>query len=288
LRKVKQDIICCSVSGYGHTGPLKDRPAFDLVLQGISGEMSITGEPGRPPVRMGVPMGDLAGGLFGAIAISAALFQRERTGRGQKIDLSLLDGQISLMSYVAQYYLASGVVPQPIGSGHQSQAPYQAYRCQDTFITVACFTEKFWPIFCDVISRPELANDPRFAVTKIRIGYRDQLTEIVEEALASRTAEEWLARFDQAGVPAGPINTVDKALADPQVVARNMVVEMTDPFLGTFRSVGNPIKSTELDVTQVYSAPPRLGQHTREILRSIGYPEKQIDLLVAEAVVKAE
>jgi len=289
LKEINPKIICCSISGYGHTGPFKNRPAFDLVIQAISGEMSITGEEGRPPVRMGVPMGDLAGGLFGAIAINAALVQRYNTGRGQKIDISLLDCQISLLSYVAQYYLVNGIVPKPIGSAHQTIVPYQAYRCKDNYIVVACFTEKFWPVFCKVIGREDLVTDPRFANPADRVKNRLELEKIVEEALAEKNADEWLELLEEASVPAGPINTVDKALSDPQVLARQMVVELSDPLMGSFKSVGNPIKSTELEKSQVYNVPPRLGQHTRQILKDVlGYDNQLINQLIEEKVIEAE
>jgi len=289
LKEINPGIICCSISGYGHTGPFKDRPAFDLVIQGISGEMSITGESGRPPVRMGVPMGDLAGGLFSAIAVNAALIQRNRTGLGQKIDLSLLDCQISLLSYVAQYHLVTGIIPQPIGSAHQTIVPYQAYRCQDRHVVVACFTEKFWPLFCKVLGREDLVSDSRFAGPFERVRNRLELERIVEEVLAARTADEWLQLLDEANVPAGPINTVDKALTDPQVLAREMVVELEDPLMGKYKSVGNPIKSTDLEKSQVFNVPPRLGQHTREILRELlEYDEQRFNQLIDEKVVEAE
>lgn len=289
LKKIKHDIICCSISGYGHTGPFKDRPAFDLVIQAISGEMSITGEVGGAPVRMGVPMGDLAGGLFAAIAINGALVQRNMTGKGQKIDLSLLDTQISLLSYVAQYYLINGKVPQPIGSAHQTIVPYQAYKCKDNFIVVACFTEKFWPVFCDVLGRKDLTTDYRFVSRADRVKNRLALEKIVENVLAHKTVDEWLKLLDEANVPAGPINSVGEALSDPQVLARKMVVEMTDPEIGSFRSVGNPIKSTDLEKSQTYCVPPRLGQHTRQILHNLlGYDERRISRLIEENVVYAE
>jgi len=282
LKGINPEIICCSISGYGHTGPLKDRPSFDLVLQGISGEMSITGEEGRPPARMGVPMGDLAGGMFAATAIGAALVERERSGKGQKIDISLLDCQISLLSYVAQYYFASGVVPGPIGSGHQSIVPYQAYPTKDRWITIACFTEKFWPILCSVLGKPELATDQRFNTNMQRLKNRRILTKIFEEILVRRTADEWLRILETAKIPSGPINTVDRALADE----RDMVVDVYGQHTGSFRMVGNPIKSTSLDHSQKFVAPPALGEHSAEILSSMaGLTAAEINQLVKEGVV---
>jgi len=260
LKKVNRRIISCSVSGFGHTGPLQNRPAFDLTLQAMGGAMSVTGEPGRPPVRLGLPMGDLAGGMFAAYAISAALFQREKTGEGMKIDISLLDCQVSLLTYMAQYYLFNGIVPGPIGSGHQSIVPYQAFKSQDIWIVVAVFVEKFWPKFCKVLGLETLATDPRFDKNKSRLQNRSTLIPILEEAILKWKGEDLLKKLDEEDVPAAPVNTLDRILSAPQILSRNMVVEIDHPKARKFKSVGNPVK-VSLFPEEKFEPPPLLGQH---------------------------
>jgi crotonobetainyl-CoA:carnitine CoA-transferase CaiB-like acyl-CoA transferase len=264
LKKVNPKIIACSISGFGHTGPMKYRPAFDLTLQAMGGAMSITGEPGRPPVRLGLPMGDLAGGMLAAYAICAGLFHRERTGEGLKIDLSLLDCQVSLLTYMAQYYFFDGIVPGPIGSGHQSIVPYQAFKTQDLWIVVAVFVEKFWPKFCKVLELEDLISDPRFSKNQVRLQNRDTLIPILERAILKWKGEDLLQRLDEEDVPAAPVNTLDRILSDPQILARSMVVEMDHPKAGKFKSVGNPVK-VSLGAEEKFQPPPLLGQHNESI-----------------------
>lgn len=284
LKKINPGIICCSISGYGHTGPFKDRPAFDLVIQGMGGGMSITGEPGRAPSRMGFAIGDLGGGIFGAMGVLAALISRQRTGEGQKVDISMLDTQLSLLAYVGQYYLINGIVPQPIGSAHQSLVPYQAFKASDRWIVITC-TPQFWPQMCKAIGHQELETDPRFDNPLARLKNRDELIAILEDILARKTADEWLSALEEAGVPCGPVNTVDRAFSDPQILARDMVVEIDHPTAGRYRAVGNPIKSSLLEKTQKFSAPPRLGEHTGEVLKKFGYTDDEISGLVESGVI---
>ena len=284
LRRANPRIIACSISAFGQDGPYRSLPAFDLILQAMGGAMSITGEPDRDPVRMGIPMGDLAGGLFGAFAVTGALFQRERTGEGRYIDLSLLDCQVSLLTYVAQYFLVSGEVPGPVGSAHASAVPYQAFRAKDMHIVIAVFTEKFWSKLCTVIDRPDLVEDPRFAVNARRHAHRHELVPILEEIFASRTGEEWLEALRVEGIPSGPINSVDRVLSDPQVLHRGMVTEMEHPVCGRLRVVGNPVKTIP-DGPRAFQSPPALGQHTEAILRRIGYSVEEIARLRRERIV---
>jgi crotonobetainyl-CoA:carnitine CoA-transferase CaiB-like acyl-CoA transferase len=281
---VNPRIIACSISAFGQDGPYRSLPAFDLILQAMGGAMSITGEPNRDPVRMGIPMGDLAGGLFGALAVAGALFQRERTGEGRSIDLSLLDCQVSLLTYVAQYFLASGEVPGPVGSAHASAVPYQAFRTKDTHIVIGIFTEKFWSRFCTVIGRPDLVEDPRFATNAHRHAHRHELLPILEEILVTRPGEEWLADLRAEGIPSGPINRVDRVLSDPQVLHRGMVVEMNHPVCGRLKVVGNPVKAIP-DSPQTFRPPPALGEHTEETLRRVGYTAEEIEQLRRERIV---
>src|SRR5712692_10164202 len=211
----KPDIVYCSVSGFGQDGPYRDLPAFDLILQAMGGGMSITGEPGGAPIRAGVPLGDLAGGMFAATAVCGALWRRERTGEGQFIDISLLDCQVSVLTYVAQYYLANGRVPGPSGTSHQSVVPYQAFRTKDIWIVVAVFLERHWALFCQAVDMSQLETDSRFATNADRLAHREQLLSLLEPLFLQRPGDEWIERFRQAGVPAGPINTIDRVLSDP-------------------------------------------------------------------------
>ncbi len=264
LKKVNPRIISCSISGFGHTGAMQNRPAFDLTLQAMGGAMSVTGEPGRSPVRLGLPMGDLAGGMFAAYAISAALFHREKTGEGIKIDLSLLDCQVSLLTYMAQYYFFNGIVPGPIGSGHQSIVPYQGFKTQDLWIVVAVFVEKFWPKFCKVLGLENIASDPRFDKNQKRLQNKATLVPILEEAVLKWKGEDLLKRLDEEDVPAAPVNTLDRILSDSQILSRNMVVQIDHPKVGKFKSVGNPIKVSHYP-EEKYQPPPMLGQHNESV-----------------------
>jgi crotonobetainyl-CoA:carnitine CoA-transferase CaiB-like acyl-CoA transferase len=285
LAAVNPRIVACSISAYGQEGPYRDWPAFDLALQAMGGAMSLTGEPGRPPVRMGLPMGDLAGGLFGALAVTAALVRRQQTGRGAFIDLSLLDCQVSLLTYLAQYYWTDGRVPGPQGSGHASVVPYQALATRDGYLVVAVFAEKFWRGFCLAVERPEWEGDPRFATNRARVEHREALMAELQAIFGKRSTQEWLERLQAAGVPAAPIQSVDRVLDDPQVRLRQMVVEMDHPHLGRVPTLGTPVK---VDGTMGLSVapPPALGQHTEPVLREwLGYSPERIEALRRAGVI---
>jgi crotonobetainyl-CoA:carnitine CoA-transferase CaiB-like acyl-CoA transferase len=285
LSALNPRLVVCSISAYGQEGPYRDWPAFDLALQAMGGGMSITGEPGGRPVRMGLPMGDLAGGMFGAFAVAAALVRRGATGRGAHLDLSLLDCQVSLLTYIAQYFWADGRVPGPMGSGHASVVPYQALATRDGHLIVAVFAEKFWRGFCLAVGRPEWERDPRFATNRDRVANRAALMPLVEAVFAGDTTEAWLRRLQAKGVPAAPIQTVDRVLADPQVRLRQMVVEMPHARLGAVPTLGTPIK---VDGAMGLEAgtPPALGAHTGPVLRDVlGYADARIDALRAAGIV---
>jgi len=285
LAGVNPRLVLCSISAYGQDGPYRDWPAFDLALQAMGGAMSITGEAGRPPARMGLPMADLAGGLFGAFAVAGALFRRERTGGGAHVDLSLLDCQVSLLTYIAQYFWTDGRVPPPMGSGHSSVVPYGALATKDGHLIVAIFAEKFWAGFCRALGRPEWRRDPRFASNRDRVASRNTLMPLVEEALVALTTEQWLARLTAEGVPAAPIQSVDRVLDDPQVRHRRMVVDFDHPRLGRMPTLGTPVKvdgAMGLDITTA----PRLGEHTERVLAVLlKYSDARIAALRREGVV---
>ena len=285
LKKINPKIISCSISGFGHTGERQDRPAFDLTLQAMGGAMSVTGEPGRAPVRLGLPMGDLAGGMFAAYAVSAALFHREKTGEGLKIDLSLLDCQVSLLTYMAQYYFFNGIIPGPIGSGHQSIVPYQAFQTRDIWIVVAVFTEKFWPKFCKVLGLESLAADPRFDRNQKRLQNKAILIPLLEKAALNWKGEDLLKRLEEEDVPAAPVNTLDRILSDPQVLSRNMVVAMDHPRVGKFKSVGNPIKIS-CSQEEEFQPPPVMGQHNECIFSGLlGYSPADLKKWKEEGII---
>jgi CoA:oxalate CoA-transferase len=284
IKKFNPKIISCSISGFGHTGPYRDRPAFDLTIQAWSGGMGLTGEKGGAPVRMGIPLADLAGGFFGALAIVSALHHRNKTGKGQKLDISLLDCQISLTSYLAAYYFIGGMIAGPQGSRHESVVPYEAFKTKDIWVVVACVTPKFWEGLCRVLELEQLISDERFDDMTKRVINHDELFPILQEAFLQKTADEWLRKLDQEGVPGAPVNTIDRALNDPQVLERNMVVEINHP-RGKFKLAGNPIKTPGLE-EEVFSPPPDLGEHTEEILRDLlGFSDEKIEALKAQKVV---
>jgi len=286
LSRVNGRLVLCSISAYGQHGPYRDWPAFDLALQAMGGAMSVTGEPGGRPVRMGLPMGDLAGGMFGAFAVVAALLRRQTTGQGTHVDLSLLDCQVSLLTYMAQYYWADGRVPGPQGSGHASVVPYQALASRDGHLIVAVFAEKFWRGFCVASGHPEWEHDPRFATNRDRVANRPALMALVGDVMKTRTTDEWLSRMQAEGVPAAPILGVDRVLEDPQVKHRQMVVEMKHLRHGATPTLGTPIKcdgDMGLDVTP----PPRLGEHTDALLRGLlDYDTGRIDARRQAGVIK--
>ncbi len=284
LKKINPRIICCSISGYGETGPLKDRPAFDLIIQARGGVMSYTGEPGQMPVRMGAPMGDLTGGLFAANGILSALYQREHTGRGQKIDISLLDCQISLLTYRAQYYFVGNEIAQPVGSGHTSIHPIRAFKTKTFDIVIDCNMQNIFAELCDAIGASDMAVDPKFCSRENRLENKDELYDILEKVFLTKTGEEWLELLDKR-IPIGPINTIDKALSDPQILSRNMVVEIDYGKGRKLKIVGNPIKMGEID-QEVFRAPPRLGEHAEQILGEIlQYPPEEIEQLRQEKII---
>jgi CoA:oxalate CoA-transferase len=285
MRALNPRLIVCSISAFGQEGPYRNWPAFDLALQAMGGGMSITGEEGRPPARMGLPMGDLAGGMFGALAVAGALFRRAQTGEGAHFDLSLLDCQVSLLTYIAQYFWADGRVPGRVGSGHASVVPYQAFATRDGFLVVAVFSDKFWSGFCRAIERPELIADPRFDSNLARVANRAALIPLLEAILPQRPTAEWLGRLQKEGVPAAPIQRVDEVLSDPQVLQREMVVDLEHPKLGTLKTLGTPIRAAGGAAFRPVS-PPALGEHTEAVLSALlGYPADRIAALRRASVI---
>ncbi|MBM4333678.1 MAG: CoA transferase [Deltaproteobacteria bacterium] len=286
LKKYNPQIICCSISTYGYNGPYRDRPGYDLIVQAVSGGMSITGEPGGSPVRAGIPLGDLVGGLLGVHGVLAAYIHRQKTGQGQRLEVSLLDGQVYLLTYIAQYYFHSGKIPGPIGAGHQSLVVYQAFKTQDIQIVIVAHQDHHFQRLCKAIGKPEWAEDLRFNTRTKRLENKSQLIPMMEAHLMTRPGDEWLEAIHKAGVPAGPINTLDRVLSDPQVLSRDMVKETDGPGKEKIKILGNPLKFDKTPV-DTFTRPPQLGEHTREVLTNIlGYSKEKIDALKLRGAIK--
>jgi CoA:oxalate CoA-transferase len=258
-------LIYCAVSGFGHTGPYSTKPAYDMIVQAMSGIMSITGYPGEPPARVGVSIGDLAAGLFAANGISTALFHRERTGEAQKVDVSMLDCQVALLENAVAQAFAKGAAPGPLGARHPSIAPFGMFRASDGFMAIAAGNDHLFREMCGVIGATALAADPRFASNSSRVENVDALTPAIDAALAANTRNFWIAALEAAGIPCGPINSVTDMMADPQIAARNMIVEVDTPD-GPMPSPGNPIKTSLFPDPPSRAAAPDLDQHRAEIL----------------------
>ncbi len=278
-------LIYASISGFGQTGPYASEPGYDAIAQALGGLMSVTGESDGEPVRAGNSAADLAAAMWAAIGILSALHARAATGRGDWIDISLLDGQIAWLTYLAGGYFATGEVPRRYGSAHPSIVPYQALRTADGYLMVAVGNDVLWQRFAPLIGRPELAADPRFATNPDRVANRTELLVLIEVALAARGSAEWAAELSHAGIPAGAINTIDKALVHPQVQARDMVLSTDHPTAGTLRMTGSPIKLTT-HTTTVRRPPPLLGEHTDAVLGELGFSTADIDVLRHDGVIR--
>ena len=268
LSKINPRIIQCSVTGFGSSGEYKDYPALDLNIQAISGHMAITGEPGRPPVRVGVPLADISGGIYASKGILAALYEREHTGKGRRIEISMFDTMLHLLTYIGTMWLTNGEVPKPPGSAHDYSVPWQAFATSDGYLVVATRQENFWKKLCAVLEHADLADDPLFADNATRVKNRKVVIPRLEEIFRTRTAADWLKRLRDAGVPAAPVNNVDAAFAEPPVVEREMIVEYNHPQVGKVRLPGNPIKMDGMGET-ISNPAPMLGEHTDAILKSL-------------------
>jgi crotonobetainyl-CoA:carnitine CoA-transferase CaiB-like acyl-CoA transferase len=268
-------LIYASISGYGQTGPAATKGGFDLIAQGMSGLMSITGEPGAPPVKVGVPLTDLGAGLFALAGILAALHYRERTGRGQHIDTSLLDAGVALSVWEATEYFRTGRPPQPLGSAHRMSAPYQAFRCADGYITIGAANDRTFRRLCELLGHKEWIERREFATDDARVRHRSELAALIEPILGGHSRHHWLEQFERGGVPCGPINDYAEVFNDPQVKARSLSVEVEHPTLGSLRTLGTPLKMSETPL-EVRRRAPLLGEHTEEVLREAGYSEGEV------------
>ncbi|MDW3204466.1 MAG: CaiB/BaiF CoA-transferase family protein [Alphaproteobacteria bacterium] len=270
LQAANPRLIYAAISGFGQTGPYKSRPAYDMVVQGMGGIMSVTGQPDGPPTRVGTSVGDLTAGLFALSAINAALYQRERTGLGRMIDISMLDCQVAILENAIARYAVTGQAPGPLGARHPSITPFEAYATQDGHIIIAAGNDKLFRILAAALDRPDLANDPRFLANAQRAAHVEELKAELERTLTTAPTAHWLAVLDDAGVPNGPINNVAQALNDPQIRARNMVVEMHDPDGPNLTMAGNPIKMSGIADPDRRPPAPKLDADRARILAELG------------------
>ncbi|MSO74095.1 MAG: CoA transferase [Alphaproteobacteria bacterium] len=263
-------LIYAACSGFGHTGPLRERPAYDMVVQGMGGMMSLTGHPGGPPTRVGTSVGDLVAGLFTAIGVNSALYRRTETGEGMKIDVAMLDCQVAFLENALARYFATGEVPGPLGARHPTIAPFQCFTTQDGYIIIAAGNDQLFHKLCGALGAPELAKDSRFMTNAVRNKNVAALTEEIEVRLMTASARDWITRIEKAGVPCGPINNVEQVLSEPQVAARNMVVHTNDPVAGEVRMAGNPIKLSAYDDPPERPHAPEFDEQRAAILRELG------------------
>src|SRR5438477_740598 len=272
LKGLNARLIYCSGTGFGQTGPYRERPGYDFMIQGMGGMMSVTGEPddapGGGPQRAGVPIADIITGMYASIAICAALAHRERTGKGQSLDLALLDSQIALLAYQNTNYFATGKPPRRIGNLHPNIVPYQPFRAADGDVILACGNDNLYRKFCEAAGCAELARDPRFATNGKRVENRVELTRLLGEVFGKRSKREWLELLEAAGVPNGPINDVAQVFDEPQVKARGVRIELAHPAAGKLPLVASPMRFSETPI-EYRQAPPLLGEHTGEILRGV-------------------
>ncbi len=284
LAAANPGLVYCSITGFGQTGPYRSRPGYDFLIQAMGGLMSITGEPDGPPMKVGVAITDLLTGMYAATAVLAALAHRERSGRGQHIDLALLDVQVAMLANQAESYLVTGSAPARLGNSHPSIVPYQSFAARDGHVVIAVGNDGQFARLCEVAGRSDLARDDRFATNASRVEHRGELVAVLAPILASRLREEWIAALEQAGVPCGPINDLAQVFEDPQVRHRGLRVEAAHPIAGNVPLVASPIRLSSTPVR--HAAPPLLGEHTREVLvETLGMDDAEVAALRAKGVV---
>lgn len=285
VKAVNPKVVYCSISGFGQDGPYRNRPAYDQIMQGVSGLMSITGEPDGEPQKIGIAVTDIGAGMWSAFAIMAALHYREKSGEGQYIDISMLDAQVAWLTYQAAFFFANGEAPKRMGAAHPTLVPYQAFMCNDgKYINVAVGSERIWERFCKGMGREDLKDHPDYATNSVRVNNRGAIVSMLQEIFLTRPVAEWVEDLQAANVPCGPINDLADVFADPQVLARNMYLEMDHPTLGSIKQTGLPIKFS-LTPGGLDRHPPLLGEHNQEILQSLGYSDADVQSLKDRSVI---
>jgi len=285
LKGMNPGLIYCDITGYGTDGPYRDKPGVDVIVSAIAGLMSITGEPDGEPVKVGVAVTDLLTGLYAFGAIASALLVRQQTGRGQRISINLLAMQLATLINIGSSYLVGGVIPRRWGSAHATIVPYEAHRAKDDYLIFSVINERMWKSLCSILQMEELSEDPRFSDNARRLKNRDALGEIIDRKLAEKTVEEWVPLFDRAGIPCGPINTLDRVFKDPQVLHLNVVREIEHPHYGKAKMVGPPATFSESRV-DIQSPPPTLGEHNEEILTQLlALPVEEVKSLKNQGVI---
>jgi len=286
LNEINPRLIYAASTGFGHSGPDSLKPAYDILAQARGGIMSITGQNSETPTRVGMSLGDITASLFTAIGINAALYQRQITGRGQKIDVSMLDSQVAILENALVRYQSDGVSPQPLGTRHPTIAPFQAYKARDHYFVVAVGNDALWKTFCQTLDKPELQDDPRFSTNRLRTDNLISLNAFLEPIFLTKDASDWLALFDLTGIPSAPINDIEAVMRDPQVLSRNMIVSVEDELAGTIRIAGNPIKMSTLDESPTRQPVPEIGEHNALIYGSLlGLNEAELAELYEEGVI---
>ena len=286
LKKINPRIVYAAVSGFGRTGPYSKRPAYDMLAQGMGGIMSITGQPGGEPTRVGSSIGDIVAGMFGAIGILTALYERVFTGEGQMVDVAMLDGQVAILENAIARYVVTGEIPGPLGSRHPSISPFEAFKTKDSWVIIACGNQIIWEKLCRAIGREDLMEIPEFITNDKRTENYKKLKPIMDEIVQQKTTQEWLELLEKYNVPSGPINTIDKLFDDPQVKSRNMLIKAEQPGMGTIYVAGNPIKLSTLKEEAVTGPAPKIGEHTEEILKTfLNYSDTMINELKAKNVI---
>ncbi len=284
LKQHNPRLIYCASSGFGQTGPYSSRPAYDLIIQGMGGLMSITGPDAKSPTKVGSSIADIFAGVFSVIGILSALNHRHNSGQGQMVDVAMLDCMVAILENAVARFTSTGVDPVPIGNRHPSIAPFTTVKTSDGFINIACGNDNLFKSLCEIINRPDLAADARYAANHLRCEHMEALLPELNQSMSQQTSAFWLETLEKGRVPAGPINTISQVLSDPQVIARNMLIELTHPVAGLIKVPGVPVKLSETPA-DVSVAAPVLGQHNKEILASLGYSETEIDQFVKDKLI---
>jgi formyl-CoA transferase len=285
VSRLNSKLVYCSITGFGQTGPLRDKPGYDFMIQGMGGLMSITGKPDGEPMKVGVAVTDLFAGQNAVIAILAALQARTQTGKGPHLDISLFDSQVAMLANVASNYLVSGNLPKRYGNAHANIVPYQNFQASDAWFVIAVGNDKQFARLCEMIGKSELTEDSRFVTNSGRVEHRDEVIALLKPVFLEKTASEWLSALEAEGIPCGPINTLDRVFAEPQVAAREMLIHMKHPEIGDLKLVGLPLKFSDTPVGYKLP-PPKLGEHTKKILiDELGYSDTRIQELFKNRVV---